>query len=92
MPFIKGDPNINREGRPKGKTMKEFAREYLMAQTNEEKIAFLNSLSKDTVWRMAEGNPANDMEIKGNVNHIFYLPTQLLEKHDLPQLPEPDSE
>ena len=47
----------NPKGRPKGKTMKEFAREYLMAQTDEEKLAFLNSLSRDVVWRMAEGNP-----------------------------------
>ena len=52
----------NPDGRPKGKTLKEFAREYLMNQTDEEKLAFLNSLSKDIVWKMAEGNPHQSVE------------------------------
>ena len=55
----------NPKGRPKGKTMKEFARDYLMSRTDEEKVKFLNSLSKDIVWKMAEGNPhqSSDTEI-----------------------------
>lgn len=51
--------------RPKGKTMKEFAREFLMSMSDEDKIKFLNSLSKDIVWKMAEGNPQTDITSGG---------------------------
>ena len=53
----------NLKGRPKGKTLKEFARDFLMSMSDEEKINFMNSLSKDMVWRMAEGNPHQDTDI-----------------------------
>ena len=60
-PGQSGNPN----GRPKGKTLKEYAREFLINKTDKEKIAFLNSLSKETVWRMAEGNPPQDLNVAG---------------------------
>ena len=53
----------NPAGRPKGRTMKEFAREFLMAMDDEKKLEVLNSLSKDIVWKMAEGNPHNTEDI-----------------------------
>ena len=55
----------NPKGRPKGKTMKEFAREFLLSMSNEDKIAFMNSLQPDMIWRMAEGNPhqSSDTEV-----------------------------
>src|SRR3990167_4416702 len=58
LPGHKGGP-----GRPKGKTLKEFARDYLMGLPDEKKTEFLNTLSKDIVWRMAEGNPSNSTDI-----------------------------
>ena len=80
-------------GRPKGSiSMKEFARKFLMSMNDEQKIEFLNSLNPDVVWRMAEGNPANDMKIDGEVKHTLYLPSELLEKNDIPQISEGDSE
>ena len=85
---ISGNP----KGRPKGKSMKEFARDFLMSMTDEQKVKFLNSLSKDIVWRMAEGNPANDLKVDGELRVPLYLPTELLPKNDIPQLTEPDSE
>ena len=42
-------------GRPKGKTMKEYARQYLERMTDEERDEWLEGLSKDIVWEMAEG-------------------------------------
>jgi hypothetical protein len=50
-------------GRPKGKTLKEFAREYLLSLPDEEKQEFLASLPKEFVWRMAEGNPQTHADI-----------------------------
>lgn len=48
-----GNPN----GRPKEKTLKEFAREYLSNMSEEGRIAYFKSLNPNDVWKMAEGNP-----------------------------------
>lgn len=56
-----GNPN----GRPKGKTLKEFAREYLESLPDDEKIDYLSSLPTELVWKMAEGNPQTDVTSKG---------------------------
>ena len=63
----------NPKGRPKGKTMKEFAREFLLKMSDEEKVTWLRSLGKDIVWKMAEGNPhqSSDTEVT--------FPTSLIE-------------
>ena len=53
----------NPEGRPKGKTLKEWARDKLMGMTEEQREEFIKSLSKDTFWRMAEGNPHQTTDI-----------------------------
>ncbi len=55
-----GNPN----GRPKGKTLKEFAREYLESLPDDEKIEYLASLPTDIVWKMAEGNPHSTEDSK----------------------------
>ncbi len=51
----------NAAGRPKGKTMKEYARELLERQTEEERQEFLHGLPKEIIWKMAEGNPKQDI-------------------------------
>ena len=55
----------NPKGRPKGKTLKEFAKDYLMSLPDSEKIDYLASLPTDIVWKMAEGNPQNDITSGG---------------------------
>lgn len=58
-----GNPN----GRPKGKTLKEFAREYLENLPDDEKVKYLASLPTEIVWKMAEGNPKQDTELHGRL-------------------------
>lgn len=63
--FKKGNPGS--PGRPKGKSLKEYSREYLATLTDEERQVFLEGLPKIDIWKMAEGNPKQDTEIKGNL-------------------------
>ena len=57
----------NPKGRPVGKTMKEFARDFLLKMTDDEKVEWLKSLGKDIVWKMAEGNPPDDITVKATL-------------------------
>lgn len=57
----------NPAGRPKGsKSLKTYAKEYLESLSDEEKMEFMRGLDKDTVWKMAEGNPKQDTDITTN--------------------------
>lgn len=76
----------NPKGRPKTKTLKEHARDYLASLSDKERAQFFNGLNKAEVWRMAEGNPANDLNIDGEVRLPMYLPSELLPKNDIPQI------
>jgi len=60
-PGVSGNPN----GRPPGKTLKDFAREFLSNMTDEAKLEYLEKLPKEIVWKMAEGNPAQDLTSAG---------------------------
>ncbi len=59
--------NAGGPGRPKGKTLKEFARELLMSMSDEEKVEYLKELPKEIVWRMSEGNPHQTTDTNTNV-------------------------
>jgi hypothetical protein len=59
MPFVKGDPNINRKGRPKGKTIKERVVEWLETHP-DDMAAFVEHFvknNKELSWQMLEGRP-----------------------------------
>ena len=76
----------NPAGRPKGKTLKEYARDYYMLKTDEEKKAYIEKIEEKVpgfAWRMAEGNPANNTDITTGGKPL-YLPTELLNKNDIP--------
>ena len=59
----------NPGGRPKGSiSLKEYARKYLQELPEEEKLEFMKGLDKVDIWKLAEGNPQNnvDMTTKGD--------------------------
>ena len=57
----------NLNGRPKGKTMKEWVREFMFNMTEEDKKEWLKGISKEMQWKMAEGNPKQDTESDINI-------------------------
>lgn len=68
-PGVSGNP----AGRPKGKSLKEYTREYLQSMTEEERIDFLNGLDPAMVWRMTEGNPPQPLELEGKGGLPFII-------------------
>lgn len=53
----------NLAGRPKGVTLKEYAKDFLARMTDEERDAFMDGLNKETIWKMAEGNPETKTDL-----------------------------
>jgi hypothetical protein len=80
-----GNPN----GRPKGKTMKEYAKELLACQSDEERQEFLHGLPKDIIWKMAEGNPDQKQEHSGNV--ILNIEKEIAEQNELNEITSDNS-
>ena len=54
----------NPAGRPPGKSMKTWVKEYLMRLPDDERVEFVNALPPTLVWQMAEGNPDTKSDIK----------------------------
>lgn len=53
-------------GRTKGKTLKEYARDYFLLQTEEEKEEYLKKLEEKKpgfIWQMAEGMPHQTTDV-----------------------------
>jgi hypothetical protein len=67
----------NPGGRPKGKSLKAYAGEYLSKLTDEEKDEWLEGLSKDKVWTMGEGNPDTKTDITTKGEKINITPEVL---------------
>lgn len=57
----------NPAGRPKEKTLKEFARQFLASMDDETRIEYLKAVDPKIVWEMAEGKAKQDMEISGEL-------------------------
>jgi|SRR3990167_11045358 len=73
----------NPEGRPKGKSLKEFAREFLMNLPDEDKADYLSCLPEDLVWKMAEGNPSNDDSLKVEGKIIVEISKSVADKNGI---------
>ena len=82
----------NPTGRPKGKTMKEYARELLQCQTEEERQEFLNGIPKVDIWKLAEGLPQQDITSGGEaiipVPLINYVRDNNSNKQNTETIPE----
>lgn len=68
--IIPGSAAIHPAGRPRGKTLKEFAREMLMSMTDEEKLAYLKTLPAEVVWKMSEGNPHTTTDVTSGMKSL----------------------
>lgn len=63
-PGVSGNPG----GRPKGsKSLKTYAKEYLLSLSDEEKLEYMKGMDKKDIWEMAEGKPKQDMDLSGNL-------------------------
>jgi hypothetical protein len=67
--FKKGQSG-NPLGRTPGKSLKEFAKEYLASLTDEERIEYFEGMNKADIWKMAEGNPENKTDLTSDGSAI----------------------
>ena len=79
LPGKSGNP----AGRPKGTTLKEYARQWLQSMTPEEKEKFMSKLSQDVVWRMAEGNPHQTQDLTSKGERVGIPILQGIENNDV---------
>ena|SRR3990167_11379724 len=70
-------------GRTKGKTLKEWRRETLANMTDTERKEFLKSVSNETQWKMAEGNPANILSGDKENPIVINLSKEIAEQNDI---------
>jgi len=81
----------NPGGRPKGISLKEYARNKLASMTDEEREEFMEGLSKDTIWEMGEGRADTKTDITSNGLPILQVSEAIAIKNGLTSSPEQNS-
>jgi len=90
--FKKGQSG-NPSGRAKGsKSLKEYAKEMLAKMTEDERQEYLKGLSKDVIWKMAEGNPANILSGDKESPIVIKLSKEIADQNDIDSNPSNNSE
>jgi len=82
--FKVGNPGS--PGRPKGKTLKEFAREWYMNMSDEDKVEYLKKVEDKRpgfAWEMGEGKARQDTDITSKGEKIAFVPAELISKHGI---------
>jgi hypothetical protein len=73
-------------GRPPGKSMKEYVRQYLERMTDEERDEWLEGLPKELIWKLAEGNPKQDTDVTSDGKKLqISFDAVFLQKHTKPE-------
>ncbi len=80
--FKKGQSG-NPKGRHPGKSLKEYAKEYLASLTEEERIEYFEGMNKLDIWKMSEGNPANATDITTQGKPIVLISPEIADKNVL---------
>lgn len=65
--ILPGQSSLNPLGRGAGQTLKEFQAKEFKDMNEDQKRVYLADIAKDVKWKMAEGNPKNDLELSGEV-------------------------
>ena len=61
----------NPSGRPKGSSsLKTWVKNRLATMSDEEREEFMEGLPKETIWKMAEGNPDNKNDLTSDGGKI----------------------
>lgn len=60
----------NPSGRPKGISLKEYAKSKLIHMTEEEREEFFNGIDKRVIWEMAEGKADTKTDVTTNGESI----------------------
>lgn len=63
-------------GRPQGQTLKEYWRARFKEMTDDEKLAFTKYVGNETIWKMAEGQPAQETDITSGGKELEALTTK----------------
>lgn len=82
----------NPAGRPKGKTMKEYAREYYSFKTDDEKKAYIEWLDEKKpgfAWTMGEGSPKQDTDVTSGGQPIVVQLVKYSDVNDKPPISTP---
>jgi len=72
----------NPKGRPKGQTLKEWGREFLMSMSEESRIKFVKEVGEKRFWEMVEGLPEQKTDITSKGEKIPIFNGQSISKHE----------
>lgn len=66
--LLPGQPSLNPNGRPQGSSLKVYFKNKLAKMTDEEKEEFLKKVNPEVAWKMAEGNPKEELAVEEKTN------------------------